>query len=158
MSDPSDTIDATDTPELVVTETIHAPAETVFELLTDPDQYVRWMGTTATLDPRPGGTYRTGIREGLAAAGEFTEVDPPRRLVFTWGWEGHPLVPPGSSTVEVVLTEQGGVTTVTLTHSGLPSSEEERNHGDGWELYLGRLAVVAVGGDPGPDPNATAAG
>ena len=45
---------------------------------------------------------------------------------------------------------------VTLTHRGLPSAEERANHGHGWELYLGRLAVAATGGEPGPDPNATA--
>lgn len=144
------------TDDLVVTETIHAPAETVFALLTDPAQYARWMGTSATLEPAPGGTYRSEIRDGLVAAGEFVAVDPPHRLVFTWGWEGHPVVPPGSSTVEVVLTEDAGTTTVTLTHRGLPGTDEVDNHRDGWVLYLGRLAVVATGGDPGPDPNAMA--
>lgn len=142
--------------DLVVTETIHAPAETVFALLTDPAQYVRWMGSGATLEPTPGGTYRSEIRDGLVAAGEFVAVDPPHRVVFTWGWVGHPVLPPGASTVEVVLTEGDGITTVTLTHRGLPSADEHDNHRDGWELYLGRLAVVAPGGDPGPDPNATA--
>lgn len=146
-----------DSPVLVVTETIDAPAEVVFPYFTDPERYAIWMGTHATLEPEPGGTYRTSMREGLAAAGEFVEVDPPHRLVFTWGWEDHPLVPAGSSTVEVVLTEaEGGGTLVTLTHHDLPSDDERAHHGEGWRLYLGRLAVAAVGGDPGPDPNATA--
>ncbi len=140
---------------LVVTQRIEAPAEVVFDLLTDPEGYASWMGTDVTLVPRPGGTYRCGIRDGLAAAGEFVEVDRPRRVVFTWGWEDHPLVPPGSSRVEIDLAEQDGTTTVTLTHHGLPSDEERSNHGEGWRLYLDRLATVGTGGDPGPDPNAS---
>ena len=56
-----------------------------------------------------------------------------------------------------MLVEQDGTTTVTLTHHDLPSEEERANHGSGWELYLGRLGIAATGGDPGPDPNATAA-
>lgn len=141
--------------DLVVTETIHAPAAVVFDHLTDPARYVRWMGADAVLEPEPDGTYRVEIREGLAASGSFVEVEPPTRLVFTWGWEGHPLVPPGSSTVEVVLEEVDGTTTVTLTHRGLPDEQQRDEHGQGWQLYLGRLATVATGGDPGPDPNAT---
>ena len=42
--------------------------------------------TEATLEPVPGGVYRVSMRDGVEAAGEFVEVDPPRRLVFTWGW------------------------------------------------------------------------
>lgn len=148
----------TDTTDLVVTETIAAPAEVVFGYFTDPDRYARWMGADVTLEPERGGTYAVGIRDGLLARGEFVEVEPPHRVVFTWGWEEHPLVPQGSSTVEVVLDEVDGVTTVTLTHRGLPTAEERDNHGDGWRMYLGRLGVAATGGDPGPDPNATPPG
>lgn len=145
----------TDSDDLVVTETIAAPRDLVFGYFTDPQRYATWMGTEVTLEPTPGGTYRAGMREGLAAAGEFVEVEPPRRVVFTWGWEDHPVVPAGSSTVEVVLEEVDGATRVTLTHRGLPSADERAHHGEGWRLYLGRLQVVATGGDPGPDPNAT---
>lgn len=146
----------TDTPDLVVTQTIDAPPEVVFPFFTDAEQYARWMGTDVTIEATPGGTYRAGMREGLAAAGAFVEVDPPHRVVFTWGWEDHPLVPPGSSTVQVVLTAAaGGGTLVTLTHRGIPTEDERLHHGEGWRLYLSRLAVVAAGGDPGPDPNAT---
>lgn len=146
----------TEPADLVVTETIAAPAETVFRYFTDPERYARWMGTDVTLEPSAGGTYAIGIRDGLVARGEFVEVEPPHRVVFTWGWEEHPLVPPGSSTVEVLLEEDDDTTIVTLTHRGLPSAEERTNHGHGWELYLGRLGVVATGGDPGPDPNGVA--
>ena len=55
------------------------------------------------------------------ASGHFVELDPPRRLVFTWGWEmpGNP-VPAGSSTVTVDLLAAPAGTLVRLTHTGLP--------------------------------------
>jgi uncharacterized protein YndB with AHSA1/START domain len=58
----------------------------VFEFFVDPQKMRRWKGTVAELDPRPGGTYRVGgIAGGATVVGEFVEIDPPRRLVFTWG-------------------------------------------------------------------------
>jgi hypothetical protein len=62
------------------------------------------MGQTASFDARPGGEYRVGVISGHTAAGEFVELDPPRRLGFTWGWEGGTSeVAPGTSTIEIEL-------------------------------------------------------
>lgn len=47
---------------------------------------------------------------------------------------------------------EGGETRLRLTHSGLPHGLEGM-HDEGWRLYLGRLATVLDGGDPGPDPS-----
>jgi hypothetical protein len=41
-----------------------------------------------------------------------------------------------------------------MTHTGLPSAEQCASHSRGWAHYLGRIAVAASGGDPGPDPGA----
>ncbi len=142
------------TEPLEVTTHVAARPETIFPYLTDPDHYAQWMGTQATLDPEPGGTYRVFMRDGVEARGQFVEVDPPHRVVFTWGWEGHPLVPPGSTRVEVTLEPDGDGTLVRLVHHDLPSAEETDQHHEGWTLYLDRLATAATGGDPGPDPNA----
>lgn len=139
---------------LVVTERIAAPREVVFRYFTDPERYRAWMGARTDFDARPGGIYRVHMGEGRTARGEFVVVEPPSRVVFTWGWEGQREVPSGSSRVEVTLTEQAGETVVTLVHSGLPDRDAVEQHRAGWDLYLGRLAVAAVGGDPGPDPNA----
>ena len=65
---------------------IAASPEATFGYLTDPARYVQWMGSQATLEPVPGGTYRVQMPDGFAASGAFTELDPPRRLAFTWGW------------------------------------------------------------------------
>jgi len=135
---------------------IDASPETVWELLVDPVKALRWWGIGAEFDPRPGGRLRVHVIPGSVASGEFVEVDPPRRLVYTWGWAeggaGPELVPAGSSTVEIELETTGSGTTLHLVHRGLPTEEQAANHAAGWDNYLGRLAVVAGGGDPGRDP------
>lgn len=141
---------------LEVSVHIAARPETVFPYFTDPSRYVRWMGSDATIEPVPGGTYRVLVREGVQASGEFVDVDPPKRVVFTWGWQGDPEVPPGSTRVEVSLEEEDGGTRVVLRHHGLPNPGQRAHHGAGWSLYLGRLGARATGTDPGPDPNACA--
>ena len=132
---------------------IAASPETVFDFFTDPDKMIQWMGRSAELDPRAGGTLRCDINGRDIARGEYVAVDRPNRIVFTWGWEGEePTVAPGGSTVEVLLTGDGEGTQLRLIHSGLPSAESAENHSQGWRHYAERLTVVAAGGDPGADP------
>jgi uncharacterized protein YndB with AHSA1/START domain len=133
---------------------IAAPRTQVFAYFTEPSLYVEWMGERARLEPTPGGVYEVRMGNGVVAAGSFEEVDPPYRVVFTWGWEGHPDVPPGSTRVVVTLDEEAGGTLVVLRHHGLPSDAQRTHHGEGWTTYLERLQRSAVGADPGPDPNA----
>jgi uncharacterized protein YndB with AHSA1/START domain len=131
---------------------IEASPETVFPFFTDPEKMVRWMGTEVTLDPRAGGIYRVNVTGRDTARGEYVEVVPHKRVVFTWGWEGEVFpVPPGSSVVDISLTQDGDGTVVKLRHSGLPEAMR-RFHRFGWEHFLGRMAVAASGGDPGTDP------
>jgi len=136
--------------------TIAARPETVWEFLVDPDKAARWMGKHVTLDPRPGGIYRVEVTHSHTARGEFVELDPPHRLVYTWGWEageaGVNPVPPGSTTVEVELVPDGDGTLVRFTHRDLPGAESAERHGHGWDHYLERFGIAASGGDPGPDP------
>ena len=130
---------------------IQARPETVFAFLTDPEKVTRWKGTSAELDPRPGGIYRVSGMGGSTALGEFVVIEPPTRVVFTWGWEGDAEVPPGSSTVKVTLTPDGEGTILRLVHRDLPEGQGAK-HEQGWSHYVPRLAAVAAGEDPGPDP------
>ena len=134
---------------------IAARPETVFEFFVDPDKMILWKGRRAELDATPGGVYRVEINDQAVARGEYVEIEPPSRVVFTWGWEGQESGPhavaPGSSRVEVVLAPDGDGTLVRLRHFDLPE-EARAIHGEGWDLYLGRLAAVAAGRDPGSDP------
>lgn len=130
---------------------IEARPETVFSFFTDPARMVQWMGSEATIDPRPGGVLRIDIN-GATALGEFVQVDPHWRLVFTWGWEERLFaVPPQSTAVEVSFTPDGEGTIVKLTHSRLPDGSGAF-HRAGWEHHLARLAIAVTGADPGPDP------
>ena len=132
---------------------IAAPPTTVFAFLTDPQKFLRWMGTEATLEPHPGGIYLVNVTGKDVARGKFTEVIPVHRLAYSFGWdEREKNVPPGSSLVEIDLIEQPDGTLLRLTHSGLPNAEQCAGHAEGWAHYLGRLAEVAAGRDPGPDP------
>ena len=134
---------------------IDARPETVWELLTDESEHARWMGQVAQLDLRPGGAYRVEVIPGNTASGEFVEIDPPRRLVYTWGWEtggSASVVPPGSSTIEFELVPTGAGTLLRFKHTDLPSTESAGSHGHGWDHYFARLASAAAGGDPGVDP------
>src|SRR6478672_10011732 len=83
---------------------VEAPPETVFEYFTDPVKLVRWMGSEATLDPRPGGVCRFEIN-GAKMIGEYVQVDFPWGIVFTWGWAGSLFeVGDQSTAVEVAFT------------------------------------------------------
>ena len=132
---------------------VAAQPETVFSYFTDPARYAQWMGDAATLDPAPGGVYRVSMRDGVQAAGEFLEVEPPHRLVFTWGWTHDLAVAPGSTRVVVTFHDEDGGTRIVLRHYDLPTDGQRDHHRDGWSLYLQRLAVRLAGRDPGPDPN-----
>ena len=126
---------------------IAAAPEIVFAYFTDPAKMVQWMGTEATLDPRPGGVCRINPSGHEAMLGEYVEVDPPRRVVFTWGWESAIFAtPPQSSLVEVSLTPDGGGTIVQLVHRRL-DPQALAVHRAGWNHYLKRLALVATGTD-----------
>ena len=137
---------------------IAARPDTVFGFLVDPEKQVLWMGRRAELDPRPGGIYRVEVNDRSTVLGEYVEVVPSSKVLMTFGWEGQEAgegehdVPPGSSRVEVTLEPEGDGTLVRLRHYDLPAGTREM-HGQGWEHYLGRLAIAAAGGDPGPDPN-----
>jgi uncharacterized protein YndB with AHSA1/START domain len=132
---------------------IAASPETVFDFLVDPDRLIQWMGRSAELEPRPGGAFRCDINGRDVASGEYVEVEPPSRAVFTWGWEGEgATIDPGGSTVEVLLAPDGDGTHLRLIHRDLPTEESAQKHGHGWDHYLARLSAAASGEDPGPDP------
>ena len=143
--------DVADAEDIVKEIFIDASPDEVFPYLTRSDRYVLWMGLSAQLDARPGGTYRVDPNGENVILGEFVEVVPPRRVVFTFGFaRPESPVPAGSTTVEIDLIPRGSGTLLRLVHRGSPP-ERRDSHDQGWTHYLGRLATVASGGDPGRD-------
>lgn len=136
---------------------IHAKPETVFAFLIDPQLMPQWMGRSATLDPRPGGIMRIDYDGFDVARGEYLEVVPHSRVVFTWGWESlADSTRPGASTVTVTLEADGEGTRLKLVHEGL--SELDTGADEGWSYFLGRLATRASGGSVEPMTMEMAAG
>jgi uncharacterized protein YndB with AHSA1/START domain len=125
---------------------IAAPVQVVWAHLTTAEGLVRWVGPAAAADPTPGGVLRWTHPNGATVVGRFVEVIPYRRLVFTYGWEDGRLgVPPESTTVEVDLAEQDGVTILRLVHRGLPPETVE-DHQRGWTYFLGILRETLLAG------------
>src|SRR6476659_4137089 len=114
---------------------IEASPEVVFAHLVDPVRMVNWMGQRADLEPTPGGRFAVDVNDVLFR-GEYLEVDPPHRVVVSWGMLGSADLPPSSSRVEFTLTATGHGTALRLVHSGLPDSRA-RTHAAGWTNYLG---------------------
>jgi uncharacterized protein YndB with AHSA1/START domain len=136
---------------------IDASPAIVFPYFTDPDKLRVWKAVTAEADGRVGGSFRvdiTGRRD--IAFGTYLELDPPRRIVFTWRWLNSDAGPDQpASVVEVTLDPDGEGTLLRLVHRGV-APHQRAGSGEGWTHYLARLAVAAGGADPGPDPWADA--
>jgi uncharacterized protein YndB with AHSA1/START domain len=142
--------EATETEAIVRELQIDASPETVFAFFTEPDKLTRWLCDEAIVDPRPGGVnHQTHPGGGDYAAGpyymrgEFVEVTPPSRVVFTWGFDNPDVnIGPGESTVEVTLAPDGDGTRLRLVHSGLPEATRA-SHSEGWTELLAQLAAEA---------------
>jgi uncharacterized protein YndB with AHSA1/START domain len=130
-------------PADAITAAVHVEArpERVYAYFTEPDAMVRWMGEFARLDATAGGEFAVDI-QGVPVRGRYIELEPPHRLVISWGHAGSDRLPPGASTLEVHLRPDGGGTRVEITHRGLPEPEASR-HEQGWIHFLGRLAHAA---------------
>jgi uncharacterized protein YndB with AHSA1/START domain len=132
---------------------IRPSADEIFDHFIDPTLFVRWMADEATLDPAPGGVVRWTHPNGDTVSGRYVEIDRPRRIVFSYGWERADVgIPPGSTTVEIdLIAQRDGSTLIRLVHRGLEDEAAEAHRG-GWAHYLDRLRRTAEGEDVGPDP------
>ncbi len=121
-----------------------APVSEVFRWWTDVDRLQQWMSPIGTVeaevDLRVGGGLRILMRgEGTVIEhfGEFLEIEPPRRLVFTWISR---FTGPEPSVVTVELEPDGATATnIRIVHSNLPESVATL-HRDGWGAMLDRLS------------------
>jgi len=121
-----------------------------FALITEPERLRRWQTVSATVDLRAGGSYRWTVTPGHVVSGTYREVEPGKRIVFGWGWDGSDDLPPDASTITVTVEPTDGGSLVTLVHEGL-TEEQTKAHAEGWHHFFERLERVAATGDAGPD-------
>jgi len=136
-------------PDFSTSIDIDAPPEVVFAYLVTAEGILSWMGEHVELEPYPGGRFAVDIN-GVPFRGQYLEIDPPHRVVVSWGIAGRDDFAPGSSRVEFTLRPTATGTALSLLHLDLPDAAK-RTHATGWSHYLGRLRLVCGGADPGPD-------
>ncbi len=131
---------------LQITRLINAPRDRVYAAWTDPAELLKWFGPEAVktrqiaTDLRVGGEFRWDLvnrdGENMTIRGEYRDVEPGKRIVFTWqheDWGDH------FSVVTVELSDANGGTQVCLTHEQLPNEESRNNHEQGWNSVLNKL-------------------
>ncbi len=139
--------------EITITRIVDGAPDKVFEAWLEPDHLSQWWGaregrtdfTTphVKVDPRKGGTFRTCIRspqgEDYWARGVYMEIDPPRHLAFSHGWEDDEGETGQKRLVTVDFTESGGRTRVEFRIAGFESSASRDSEIEGWNECLDRL-------------------
>jgi uncharacterized protein YndB with AHSA1/START domain len=137
---------------LTMERTFAAPAQRVFDAFTSEEVMRRWWHAShdwetpeARVDLRVGGEVRVVMRNPhedvrYGGGGEYTEIDPPTRLAFTWTWDDD--TDHVRQLIEIDFQESDGATTVRFTHSGLWDEEAVASHEGGWGAAFDNLARV----------------
>jgi uncharacterized protein YndB with AHSA1/START domain len=141
-----------------IERTFQAPAERVFDAWTSEEVMRRWWQaeigwetSEAEVDLRVGGAVRVTMHDpekdvDYAGGGRYTEIEPPRRLAFTWIWDGDTR----RTLIEIDFEEADGATTVRFTHSGLWDEAAVRSHEGGWGRILDNLGRTLAAAHPEP--------
>ena len=128
---------------------INAPRSRVYAAWTDPAQSKQWWGPESVrtrnfaADVRVGGKYRWDLinqeDEEMSVFGEYRELVPEKKIVFTWKWDDDDVWENRNSVVTVELFDAAGGTELHLRHEQLPSTESRDRHNEGWNSVLDRL-------------------
>ncbi|MBL4575200.1 MAG: SRPBCC domain-containing protein [Opitutaceae bacterium] len=138
---------------LEIERELSASREAVFSALTQPEKMSQWFFgmddgySEAEVDLRIGGKYTVRMylpNKELACAphGEYLEIDPPQKLVFTWTAEGFVE----HSVVTITLKESEKGTLLHLRHE-LPE-EAVAEHRQGWIACSERLEAFTQSQQP----------
>ncbi len=132
-----------------ITRQFKAPRERVFAAFSSAEMLSRWLGPAdgkvldAKVDFKVGGRYRYAFNSAqmgdMAVSGEYREITPPSKIVFTWQWEDDEDWAKIESVITIDLVAQGAETELRLTQVGFPTTESRDNHGHGWGACFNRL-------------------
>lgn len=135
----------TTVPTVRISKIMPARREDVFNAWLDAAGMARWMcpgdikKTDAEIDARVGGKFRIvmhGEENDYEMTGEYVEIDPPRRLVFTW----ESSMTAGESLLTLEFLGDGDETELVLIHERLSDAETAGNYEKGWGGILEKLA------------------
>jgi uncharacterized protein YndB with AHSA1/START domain len=140
----------TEKTSLEIKRMIKAPRDLVYAAWTNPDELKEWFGPEGVktraivVDTREGGIFRWDLidTEGdeMTIRGEFREVDPGRKIVFTWQFEGDAKWKDHVSVVTVEFNDAGeDETEVRLRHEQLPDEDSRDKHTEGWINVFDKL-------------------
>jgi uncharacterized protein YndB with AHSA1/START domain len=134
---------------LEIKRLIKAPRDRVYAAWTDPAQLKQWFGPEnvqtreLVADVRVGGKYRWDITnsegEEMTCRGEYRELQPGKKIVFTWLWEDDEDWENNVSTLTVELTDRDDGTELRLIHERLPNEASRDGHIGGWNSALDKL-------------------
>ena len=134
---------------LEIVRFINVPVDRVYDAWTDPAQLKEWWGPEGvrtrnlTAEVRVGGKYRWDLTspegEEMSAFGEYRELIPGKKIVFTWKWDDDEAWEHRTSVVTIELFERSGGTELRFRHEQLPSEESRDRHNEGWNSLLDGL-------------------
>lgn len=136
---------------LVLTRTIQAPPERVFDAWVSPELIAKWFCpgenysvAIAEVDLAIGGAFRIGIKDPQGrlriATGQYREIQHPEKLVFTWSWEHDPM----DTLITLTFNGAGNSTQLVLKHELLPTPEKREDHARGWNGCLEHLEIFLL--------------
>ncbi|MFW5943489.1 MAG: SRPBCC family protein [Chloroflexota bacterium] len=124
------------------------PPGRVFEAWTMPEAIKFWFAGAGTVidevqvDLRVGGRYTIRYQDAsggeTVVTGKYLQIEPPRRLVFSWTMKSGQLIV-DENIVTVEFRDLGNRTQVQLTHEPFPDPEIRRLHAQGWDVCLTAL-------------------
>lgn len=138
-----------------MTRTFKASPARVFAAWSQPEQIAKWFGPKGytmqvhEMDPRKDGKYRFGMTppdggQTRYIVGRYLEIEPDRRLVFSWAWQDdtacNDTPAADQSIVTVEFNAAGDDTEVVLLHERLTTQESRDGHRAGWAGSLDSLS------------------
>lgn len=143
------TTNAAENTSLSIKRFIHAPPNRVYQAWIDPAQLKQWFGPekvrtrSIVVDARVGGKYRWDLTsadgEDMTAFGEYRELVPGKKIVFTWQWDADQAWENCTSLVTIELSDSDGGTELHFRHEQLPSEASRDRHTEGWNSLLDQL-------------------